>query len=62
MVIKHENDIERLSQALLEKESLDGKEILRILGDRPFEPHSSYKAYLDMQKKDEEEKLKKAQE
>ena len=56
MVARHEAEIRSLSDALLKKESLDGKEIPEILGNRPFEHHASYKAYLEMQKKDEEER------
>ena len=37
-----------MSQRLLEKETLDAKEIMEVLGSRPFVPHESYKAYLDI--------------
>lgn len=46
MVQQYADLIRRLSEKLLEKETLDGREIREILGERPFKPHSSYKAYL----------------
>ena len=44
-----------LSKALLEKETLDLQAIIEILGERPFEPKSNYKAYLEYKKEEEEE-------
>jgi len=38
----------RLSDALLEKETLDLKQITAILGPRPFEPRSNFKEYLEV--------------
>ena len=37
----------RLSEALLQKETLDLKAILEILGDRPFPSKANFKAYLE---------------
>jgi AFG3 family protein len=41
---------------LLEKETLDLRTIIDVLGNRPFEPKSNFKAYLDSKKNQEEEK------
>lgn len=51
MVKKYEPQIRQLSERLIEKETLDGKQIREILGERPFAPHSSYKAYLELEGK-----------
>ena len=37
---------------LLEKETLDLRAIIDVLGDRPFPPKSNFKAYLESKKKD----------
>ena len=37
----------------MEKETLDLRAIIAILGDRPFPPKSNYKAYLEVKKEDE---------
>ena len=39
--------IQRLADRLLEKETLDLNEIIKVLGPRPFEPKSSFKAFLE---------------
>jgi AFG3 family protein len=39
--------IEKLSAKLLEKETLDLKQIIEVLGERPFAPKSSFKAFLE---------------
>jgi ATP-dependent Zn protease len=39
--------IEGLSDLLLEKETIDLKQIVGVLGERPFEAKSTYKAYLE---------------
>jgi len=36
-----------LSDLLLEKETIDLTQIVRILGQRPFEARSTYKSYLE---------------
>ena len=36
-----------LAEALIERETLDLKDIVEILGERPFPAKSNYKAYLD---------------
>lgn len=52
----------RLANALLEKETLDLRAIIEILGERPFPPKSNFKAYLeskssqDKEQKEKEEK------
>ena len=38
--------LNRLSDSLLEKETLDLNDIVAILGERPFEPKDNYKAYI----------------
>lgn len=43
---KDENLFFRLSDVLLEKETIDFKTIHGILGDRPFEPRENFKKYL----------------
>ena len=48
--------IQQLSDRLLEKETLDLNEIIKVLGARPFEPKSSFKAFLEeMTKADEQQ-------
>ena len=37
----------RLSDTLLEKETIDFKVVYDILGPKPFEPKESFKRYLD---------------
>lgn len=44
-----------LSNLLLEKETLDLRQITHILGKRPFPPKSNFKAYLEIQEEDDEE-------
>ena len=39
--------IKRLSDFLLEKETIDLKQIVTILGERPFAAKENYKAYLE---------------
>jgi AFG3 family protein len=46
-----ENEIKELSETLLEKETLDLQQITEILGERPFEPKSTFKEYLKEVKK-----------
>ena len=46
-VKKHRKDIENLSDKQQEKETVDLTEITAILGKRPFEPKSTFKAYLE---------------
>ena len=40
---------------MLAKETLDLTAIIEILGERPFEPKSNYKAYLEYKKEKEAE-------
>lgn len=40
--------IEKLAEKLLEKETLDLKQINGVLGERPFPPKSNFKAYLEI--------------
>lgn len=46
----------RLAEMLLEKESLDLKQITEVLGDRPFKVKSNFKAYLEEARKSEDER------
>jgi AFG3 family protein len=39
--------IQGLSDLLLEKETIDLKQIVSVLGERPFEAKENYKAYLE---------------
>jgi len=41
--------------ALVEKETLDLKQIIAILGERPFPPKQNFKAYLETKKKMDED-------
>merc|ERR1712054_94059 len=56
LVRKYKTEIEKLSGALLEKETLDLNNIVKILGKRPFPPKSNFKAYLEHKEQDEKEK------
>lgn len=47
LVESYKSEILKLRDALLEKETLDLTNIIEILGERPFEPKSNYKAYLN---------------
>jgi AFG3 family protein len=47
MVKEHRQLIRKMSDALLEKETLDLKAIQAVLGERPFPPESVFKAYLE---------------
>lgn len=40
----------KLVESLLEKETLDLNQLIQILGDRPFEPKSNFKAFLKTKK------------
>ena len=52
-------EITKLSEVLLEKETLNLKQIREILGDRPFEDKDNFKIYFDEVEKNEEEKEEK---
>lgn len=56
MVLEKKDLIQKLSDRLLEKETLDLTEIVKILGIRPFAPKSSFKAFLEEIQRSEEEK------
>jgi hypothetical protein len=59
MIRKHKDDIEKLATELLEKETLDLLDIVRILGERPFPMTESIKDYMkeiEIRKKDKLEK------
>lgn len=43
----HKDKIERMSELLLKKKTIDLKDITEVLGKRPFEPKENFKAYLD---------------
>jgi len=47
LIREHKDKIEKLAEALLEKETLDLQAIIEILGERPFPPKSNFKAYLE---------------
>lgn len=46
MVHEHRDKIERLSEVLLEKETIDLRVIREVLGDRPFPSKSNFREYL----------------
>jgi len=50
LCLKYKEMIEKLSNALLEKETLDLQAVIQVLGDRPWAPKSNFKAYLEAQK------------
>eukprot|EP01015_Nassula_variabilis_P012690 TRINITY_DN2032_c0_g1_i2.p1 TRINITY_DN2032_c0_g1~~TRINITY_DN2032_c0_g1_i2.p1 ORF type:complete len:549 (-),score=152.76 TRINITY_DN2032_c0_g1_i2:87-1733(-) len=68
VVRKYQDKIQNLSTTLLEKETLDLRQIVNILGDRPFAPRANYKAFLEIKKateelqEEEKEKLEKQSE
>lgn len=45
--MQYKDKVEGLSQALLEKDTLDLRQITEQLGDRPFKAKSNYKEYLE---------------
>eukprot|EP00825_Cyclidium_porcatum_P036056 TRINITY_DN3790_c0_g2_i3.p1 TRINITY_DN3790_c0_g2~~TRINITY_DN3790_c0_g2_i3.p1 ORF type:complete len:230 (-),score=45.31 TRINITY_DN3790_c0_g2_i3:230-919(-) len=65
LIEQYRPQIESLASALMEKETLDLKQIKQILGERPFPPKSTFKAYLETQQEidkeenEKEERLKK---
>lgn len=67
LVIEHKEQIEKIANLLLEKETIDVLDIINSIGDRPFGVHESMKEYireaknrrLEEEKKLEEEKNKK---
>ena len=54
--------VENLAERLLEKETLDLKDIVSVLGERPFEPRDNFKAYLEAKEKDDTEKVEETKE
>ena len=50
MVKTHRDKIQRMSDILLEKETIDLKIIQEVLGERPFETEAIFKAYLEESK------------
>ena len=46
MVTEHRDKIERLSEILLEKETIDLRVIREVLGDRPFPAKANFREYL----------------
>lgn len=59
MITKHKEEIEKLAQELLEKETLDLLDIVSILGERPFPMTDSIKDYMkeiEIRKKDKLDK------
>lgn len=56
IVLEKKDLIQKLSDRLLEKETLDLVEIVNILGQRPFEPRSSFKAFLEEIQNSEDQK------
>lgn len=47
LVKEKRKEIQALSDLLLKKETIDLKQIVGVLGERPFEAKSTYKAYLE---------------
>ncbi|KAL4454331.1 hypothetical protein ABPG74_012288 [Tetrahymena malaccensis] len=62
IILSKKDLIQKLSDALLEKKTLDLSQIKAILGERPFSPKSNYKAYLESNEEQEKEKQKIEQE
>jgi len=58
LISEHRHHIEKLSNALLERETLDLQAITEILGERPFAPKSNVKEYLKIKKEMDNEKQK----
>lgn len=61
LVAKHQDVLENLAKELLEKESLDLLDIVRILGDRPYGTNEAIKEYMreiEIRKQNEKEKKK----
>ena len=47
LVIEHKEEIRKMSDKLIEKKTIDLKDITEVLGPRPFEPKENFKAYLE---------------
>jgi len=63
MLESKRDKIEALAEALLEKETLNLPQIMKVLGDRPFPLKESVKKYLmELTERIEEEEEKKAKE
>lgn len=55
---EHRDKVDLLSKALLEKETLDLKGIIEVLGERPFEMKDNFSAYMKTKEAlDKEEKM-----
>ena len=51
--------IEKMAELLLEKETINHDDIVRLIGHRPFETNPQYAEYVSAIRKDEEEREKK---
>lgn len=47
LVIKHKDLIEKLSNVLLEKKTIEITDILNVLGERPFKTSESFSRYVE---------------
>ncbi|CAD8194401.1 unnamed protein product [Paramecium octaurelia] len=52
IIQKYHQQIQKLSEQLLVKETLDLNDLITILGERPFPPKSNFKEYLDTKKRE----------
>lgn len=59
IITEHRQDVENLSQALIENETLDLQAITKILGERPYPMPPSLKEIINFAEKEESEKLNK---
>lgn len=57
ILLANKQAVENLSNVLMEKESLDLKGIIEILGDRPFKPKKNFEEYLETKKLIESEEI-----
>lgn len=47
MVVLHKEKIEKMSQILLQKKTIEIDDIVSVLGNRPFSTSDSFKKYLE---------------
>ncbi|CAD8120326.1 unnamed protein product [Paramecium sonneborni] len=52
IIQKYHQQIQKLSEELLVKETLDLNDLITILGERPFPPKSNFKEYLDTKQRE----------
>lgn len=54
LLIEHKENVEHVAKELLAKEVIVTNDVVRLIGDRPFESHTSYKDIVDSSWKREE--------